>query len=127
MSVEFLSFFEQTLPADTRTKQQLTNVKTHAFITYRECATRFLASIYFHYSNPSGSLINMLKYFQILFRFHLDIRIFKKKTPQCTLYCRVSLRGVHHTVESDSVVCIIPRSQTLGCALHRLVKKTKYL
>ena len=65
---------------------------------------------FFHDSNPSTPLINRLKYFQILFRFHRDIQIFKK------------LRCVHPTAESDSVVCIIPRSQTPRFASLRGVK-----
>ena len=68
---------------------------------------------YFHELNPSGSLIN--SYFRILFRFRRDIGIFKK------------LCGVHYSEESASAVSIIPRSQTLRCASHCCVKKTKYL
>ena len=56
------------------------------------------------------ALINRLKYVRIRFRFCRDIRILKK------------LLGVHPTVESDSAVCIIPRSQTLWCASYRGVK-----
>ena len=59
--------------------------------------------------------INRLKYFQIQIRFRGDIQIFKK------------LRGVHPTEESDSTVCIIPRSQTSRCASFRGVMKTKHL
>ena len=67
-----------------------------------ECVTRFSTSSFFHDSKPSGPLINRLKYFRIRFRFRRDIRIFKK------------LCGVHPTAESDSAVCITPRSQTRG-------------
>ena len=59
---------------------------------------RFLTSSFFHDSNSSR------------FRFHRDIWIFKK------------LCSVHPIAESDSVVCIIPRSQTPRCAAHRGVK-----
>ena len=81
----------------------------------RECVTRFLTSLFFHDSNPSGPLINRAKYFRIRFWFRQDIRIVKK------------LHGVHHTAELDSAVCILPRSQTPWCASHRRVMKTKYL
>ena len=46
---------------------------------------------FFHDSNPSGPLINRLKYFRIVFLFRRDIRIFKKLLgvhptagPKCT-------------------------------------------
>ena len=64
----------------------------------------------FQDSNPSVHLINRLKYFLIRFRFCRDILIFKK---------------LH--------VCIIPRSQTPGCASYHGVSpqlgfmNTKYL
>ena len=45
---------------------------------------------FFHDANPSGPLINKLKYFQIWYQFRRDIPIFKK------------LRGVHTTAESIS-------------------------
>ena len=60
---------------------------------------------FFHDSNPSGPLIKRLKHFRILFRIRRDIWIFKK------------LHGVHHTVDSDSTVCI--KSQDPRCASHR--------
>ena len=70
--------------------------------------------------NPSGPMINRLKYFRIRFRFRWDIQTFNK------------LRGAHHTSESSSAVCIIPqsqapqciplRSQAPQCASHRGVK-----
>ena len=63
------------------------------------------------YSRP---LINRLKYFWIRFRFPRDIQIFKK-------HC-----GVHPTAESDSTVCVIPRSLTLQCASHCGVKWSKF-
>ena len=75
-------------------------------IVHRLCVTRFSTSSFFHDSNPSGSLINRLKYFLIRFRFRRDIRIFKK------------LHGVHPTTESDSALCIIPRSRAPWCASH---------
>ena len=40
----------------------------------------------FHDSNPSGPLINRLKYFRNMLRFRRDIRFFKK------------LRGLYHTL-----------------------------
>ena len=60
----------------------------------------------FYDLNPSGPLINRIKYFWIRFRFHWDIQIFKK------------LLSVHHTAESSSAVCIIPRSQAPRCASY---------
>ena len=50
-------------------------------------------------------------------------------TPRCASHCGVELRGVHHSAESSSAVCIIPRSQgyqlpqkTPQCASYRVVK-----
>ena len=101
---------------------------------------------FFHYLNPSGPLINKLKYFLIRFRFRRDIRIFKKirvvhltaesdsaecitprsQTPLCASYLGVRLRGVNHTAESSSAVCIPPRSQAPQWASHRGVKWSKF-
>ena len=100
--------------------------------------TRFSTSSFFHYLNPSGPLINRLKYFRIRFRFRQDIKMFKKllgvhptgesssavcitqrsqemksspKTPRCASHRGVRLCSVHHTAESSSEVCITPPSQ----------------
>ena len=64
----------------------------------------------FYDLNPSGPLINRIKYFWIRFRFHWDIQIFKKPL------------SVHHTAESSSAVCIIPRSQAPRCASYPAVR-----
>ena len=48
---------------------------------------RFSTYRFFHDSNPSGPLINRLKYFRIWFRFHWDIQ-----SQKC-------LRSVPHTME----------------------------
>ena len=50
-----------------------------------------------------------------------------KKAPRRASHRGVRLRGVHHPAESDSAVCIIPRSQTPRCASHCGVMKTKHL
>ena len=34
--------------------------------------------------------------------------VLQSQAPQCASYRRVRLRSVHHTVESDSAVCIAP-------------------
>ena len=108
----------------------------------------FWLSFFFHDSNPSGPLINRLKYFRIRFRFRRDIKILKKlcsvhptaesdsteciillsQTPWCASYRGVRLRGVHHTVESwkqgiwkNSAVCIPLQSQNPWCASYRRV------
>ena len=65
---------------------------------------------FFHDLNPSRPLINMLKYFRIQFRFRWYIRILSK------------LRGVHHTAESSTSVCIISLSQAPRCTSHHRVK-----
>ena len=62
---------------------------------------------FFHDSNPSGPLINRLKYFRILFRFRQDFR-----SQSC-------LRGVQHTKEIISAVCYIPRKSSQRCATYR--------
>ena len=78
--------------------------------------------LFFHDSNPSGPLTKRLKYFLILFRFR---RIPPwSQTLCCASSFGVRLRGVHHTMESDSlvwnvdhpaesdsVVCITPQSK----------------
>ena len=69
---------------------------------------------FFHDSNPSGSLINRLKLFRIIYRFPRDVQIFKK------------LCGVSHTTESVYVVSIKPQSQTPWYASHCRVKIAKY-
>ena len=104
----------------------------------------------FHDSNPSGPLINRLKYFHIIFLLRPNIQIFmklhgvhptaesiptvciipqsrvfqilKKKNPPCAPHRRVNLRGVHPTAETISAVCIIPGRQSLRCASYRRVK-----
>ena len=71
----------------------------------------------FHDSNPSGPLINRLKYFHIIFLLRPNIQIFMK------------LHGVHPTAESIPTVCIIPQSRVFQilkkknppCAPHRRV------
>ena len=80
----------------------------------RECVTRFSTTIFYD-SNPSGPLIYRVKYLRIWFRFRRDIQICKK------------LCSVHHIAESDSAVCIIPKSQTLQYATHHGVMKAQYL
>ena len=90
-------------------------------------------------SNPSGPLINRLKYFLIRFRFRQDIRIFEKlrgvhpNAESSSAVCIITqsqgyqlsqkqLSGVHPTAESSSAVCFQPRSQALWCASNRRVK-----
>ena len=82
--------------------------------TLKEVCHKIFNLHFFHDSNPSGPLINRVKYFQIQCWFCRDIKIFKTS--------RVKLRGVHHTVESDFAVYIIPRSQTPRCASYRGVR-----
>ena len=78
---------------------------------------------FFHDSNPSRSLINRLKYFRIWLQFRQDILILKKALL-CASHHGVELRGLHHTAESNSMVCITPLSQVIKkslktqCASH---------
>ena len=44
------------------------------------------------------------------------------KALQCASHRGVRLRGVHHSAESDSAVCITLRSQAPRCASHCRVK-----
>ena len=53
---------------------------------------RFSTYRFFHDSNPSGPLINRLKYFRIWFRFHWDIQ-----SQKC-------LRSVPHTMEINCIL-----------------------
>ena len=57
--------------------------------------------------NPSGPLLNRLKYFRIWFRFRRDIR------------SQSSIRCVQQTAEIISTVCNIPRRSSQRCATHR--------
>ena len=90
---------------------------------------------FFHDSNPSGPLINRLKYFRIQFRFRPDIQILKKLRGvhptflRCAAHCGIKLCSVHHTAESsnhnflkNSVVCIPQQSQTSRCTSPQGVK-----
>ena len=64
-----------------------------------------------------------LKYFSFS-KFGFDFaKLFKfLKALQCASHGRVRLRGVHHSAESDSAVCITQRSQAPQCASLRKVK-----
>ena len=91
------------------------------FLLQGSVSRDFRPPVFFHDLNPSGPLINRLKYFRIRFRFRRDIQILKKLRgvhPMKTKHLK-KLCGVHPTAESDSAVCIIPRSQALQCASHR--------
>ena len=100
---------------------------------------------FFHDSNPSGSLINRVKYYRIRFQFRRDIRsqsskkvfsfmidVFtpKRISPDCTFksnqrLSKISiltqryaawLLGVMRTAELDSKVWCIPQILTPWCA-----------
>ena len=70
--------------------------------------SRDFLPLFFHDLNPSGPLINSIKYF-LWFRFQWDIQ-----TPR--------LRGVYCIAESDSAVCIVSLSQTLWCVSYCWVR-----
>ena len=84
-----------------------------SFLLLKGSVSRDVLPLFFHDSNPYGSMITRLKYFRIIFWFRQDIPIFKE------------LHSVHHTVESSSAVCIVPWSQAPRCASHRGVKIKK--
>ena len=93
---------------------------------------------FFHDLNPSGSLINRLKYFRIL-EFHRDIKIFKKlcsvhptavsrkqntvcpKTLPRASHRRDRLCSVHPSLKSSFATCIIPRILAPLCASYQWV------
>ena len=93
---------------------------------------------FLHESNPSRPLINRLNIIEFCFDFTEIFEFLKisgvciplrSQTPRCVSSCGVRLRGVHHTVESDSTVCITLWShenkvseKTLWCASHRRVR-----
>ena len=58
-----------------------------------ECVTRFSTSFFWHDLNPSGPLIDRLKYFQILFWFHWNIRSqsLKNSTSWCAWHQGVKI------------------------------------
>ena len=70
---------------------------------------RFSTSSFFHDLNPSGPLINRLKYF-------------RSHTRRCDAHRGAGLSGVMHTTESDSAVRSTPRSLTQRCDAHRGVR-----
>ena len=87
-------------------------VKLHFYhprivLTSRECVTRFSTSSFIHDSNPSGQLINRLKYFRIWFRYPRDI------------LSQSFLRGVQHTAEMISAVCNILQKSSPRCTPRR--------
>ena len=84
---------EQTDFADTILTTWTTTVNLQGSSLTRECGTRFSTSSLFHDSNPSGPLINMLKYFRIEFRLRRDIRSQSSKisTPWCSSNCGVKI------------------------------------
>ena len=51
--------------------------------------------------------------------FHRGVKCtkFLKKTRWCASHCRVKLRGVHHTMESSSVVCNVHPTAELSSAV----------
>ena len=64
----------------------------HHTHTYSGSVTRFVGIFLSHESNPSGPLINRLKWFCLKIRFRGDIQILSSKnsTPRCD-----NLRGVN--------------------------------
>ena len=81
-------------------------------------------NLFLHDLNPSGLLINRLKYFRIRFDFADKFEFWSNSgvciSPRSQTKCLYKkIRGVHHTAESDSAVCIIPRIQTAQCVTYR--------
>ena len=103
--------------------------------------SRDFRPLFFHDSNPSEPLINSLKYFRFCFRRDIrsqsdlrrvhytaeikkncNILYFKTihswymcspyKPPRCASHRWDDHRGVHHTAEMISAVCITPQRQT---------------
>ena len=91
---------------------------------------------FFHDSNPSGPLINSLKYFRI--RFRNDLRCVQHtakiisvlcitpwrwflytETQRCATHHREDFRGVQHTAEIISAVCNRLRRRSPWGATHR--------
>ena len=91
------------------------------------CVTRFFTNI-FSWFEPIWVPHKQTKIFLNSFWFRRDIRIFKKlrgvhhttesDSTMCIIYRRVKLHDVHHTAESNSTKCIIPQSQTPHCASY---------
>ena len=85
--------------------------------------SRDFVPLYFSWFKPIWDSENRLKNFWILIRFGQDIQFCFRNSAVYTSHRGVRLRSVHHNTESNSTVCIIPRSQTLRCAPHRRVRK----
>ena len=54
--------------------------------TERDNVIRILTPVFFHDSNPTGSIIHMLKYLHIWFKLRRDIRVCKKLQFKSDLY-----------------------------------------
>ena len=89
-----------------KVKYEATHLKWEmSHLTCCECVTRFLTSILYDLF-PSGFIWDKLT------------KKMSNLSPRWASYSGVSLRGVHHTAESDSPVCIIPWNQTPRCASY---------
>ena len=77
--------------------------------TLKGGVSRDFLPLFLHNSNPSGPLTK--RHFRILFLFYRDIQVKQKKTLRCAYHRRIELHGVHHTAETDSMVCITPQCQ----------------
>ena len=73
--------------------------------TLKGGVSRDFLPLFLHNSNPSGPLTK--RHFRILFLFYRDIQVKQKKTLRCAYHRRIELHGVHHTAETDSVVCTV--------------------
>ena len=68
------------------------------FFWFAECVTRFSTSTFFHDSNPSGPLINRLKYFRIWFRKDIWSQSSKNLTPRCAWHREVKTLGIANQI-----------------------------
>ena len=79
---------------------------TYSNLQTKGSVSRDFQPPFFHDSKPSRLLINRLKYFRVRFRFHRDIRIFKKlRAPRS----QTAHRGVR--IENFAVLWLLLKEQ----------------
>ena len=94
-----------------------------------ECVTRFSTSFFWHDLNPSGPLIDRLKYFQILFWFHWNIRSqsLKNSTSWCAWHQGVKILSFFKSFLSWYMYIFTPKRIYPDCPFKNNQRLSKIL
>ena len=94
-----------------------------------ECVTRFSTSFFWHDLNPSGPLIDRLKYFQILFWFHWNIRSqsLKNSTSWCAWHQGVKILSFFKSFLSWYMYIFTPKRISPDCPFKSNQRLSKIL